>query len=84
MGTATDPIEAPGPPDETPHRFTFDEFSRLGEFGMLPTRSELVDGEVFDMSPKGDAHYFAAFALQRQLILADRGRYITGPEPTLR
>ncbi len=51
---------------------------------MLPTRSELVDGEVFDMSPKGDAHYFAAFALQRQLILADRGRYIAGPEPTLR
>ncbi len=83
MATATERTRNVEGPDGTPHRFTFDDFVRLGEIGLLPTRSELVDGEVFDLRPKGEPHYFAAFALQRQLIHADRGRYVAGPGPTL-
>ena len=83
MATSTDPAHMP---DGTPHRLTFDEFVRLGELGIYPHRSELVDGIVYDLSPKGDAHYRAQTEILRQLIARDPEgeRYTAGPEPTLK
>lgn len=73
-------------PEGTPHRLTFDEFVRLGELGIYPERSELVDGIVYDLSPKGEAHYRAQTEILRQFIARDSEgkRYQAGPEPTLK
>jgi len=82
--TATSASPEPMTPDGTPHRIDFATFVRLGELGIYPTRSELVDGIVYDMSPKGDPHYFAQAELVEQLVDARAGRYRAGTEPTLR
>jgi Uma2 family endonuclease len=36
------------------HRWTIEEYRQLAD--VLPQRTELLDGEVFDMSPIGSAH----------------------------
>ena len=40
------------------HRFTAEDFERMGQVGILPEGAgyELIDGEVFEMSPEGDRH----------------------------
>ena len=40
------------------HRFTVDEFHRMGEAGILSDedRVELVDGEIVEMTPIGSSH----------------------------
>jgi Uma2 family endonuclease len=40
------------------HRFTVDEWQRMGVAGVLPAdgRMELIEGEVFEMPPIGPAH----------------------------
>jgi Uma2 family endonuclease len=40
------------------HRFTTQEYHRMAETGVLPpeARVELLDGEIFDMSPIGPTH----------------------------
>ncbi len=72
------------PPDATLHRIDVATFVRLGELGVYPTRSELVDGIVYDLSPKGDPHFLAQSEIIEQLVLAGRGRYRVGAEPTLK
>jgi len=51
---------APPDPASLParHRLTVDDFHRMGEVGILgpDARAELIDGEVFDMSPIGRLH----------------------------
>jgi len=51
---------APPDPASLParHRLTVDDFHRMGEAGILgpDARAELIDGEVFDMSPIGRLH----------------------------
>ncbi|MDQ2857504.1 MAG: Uma2 family endonuclease [Candidatus Eremiobacteraeota bacterium] len=71
-------------PDGTPHRIDFATFVRLGELGIYPTRSELVDGIVYDRSPESDPHYLAQAEIVEQLVDARAGRYRAGTEPTLR
>ncbi|MCB9286328.1 MAG: Uma2 family endonuclease [Lewinellaceae bacterium] len=39
------------------HRFTVEEYHRMGEAGLFnETRVELIDGEIFDMSPTNSPH----------------------------
>src|SRR5687767_10570058 len=40
------------------HRFTVDEFHRMGEVGLFSEddRVELIDGEIFQMTPIGSRH----------------------------
>ncbi len=42
----------------TKHRFSVNEYYRMGETGVLPpdARVELLDGEIIDMSPIGPFH----------------------------
>lgn len=84
MARTENPTRESAMPDGTPHRIDFATFVRLGELGIYPLRSELVDGIVYDMSPKGDAHYFAQVELVEQLSDARAGRYRAGTEPTLK
>jgi len=50
--------------EATIHKFTFEDFERMAEVGVLPERGlELVDGIVIEMSPKGDRHWYAVTAL---------------------
>ncbi len=81
MATPVNPFAAR---DVTPHRIDFATFLRLGGLDIHPARAELIDGIVFDMSPKGDRHYLVQSELIEQLVLAGRGRYRLGPEPTLK
>ncbi|MCL2648461.1 MAG: Uma2 family endonuclease [Phycisphaerales bacterium] len=50
----------------TPHRFTREEYYRLGEFGMFDgQRVELIEGEIVDMAPQMSPHAIAtALTLQ--------------------
>ena len=58
------------------HRFTVDDFARLGEAGIFAEddRVELIDGEIRDMTPIGPPHAWIVNRLIRKLVLylADR------------
>jgi len=63
------------------HRFTVQEFERMGHAGVLPERGvELVDGLVLEMSPRGDRHAYAVGVLTELLVEQRRGRYRVNPE----
>ena len=38
------------------HRFTREEYQRMGAAGLLPTRVELIQGAIYDMSPQSSVH----------------------------
>ena len=58
------------------HRFTVDDFARLGAAGIFAEddRVELIDGEIRDMTPIGPPHAWIVNRLFRRLVLhlADR------------
>ena len=58
------------------HRFTVDDFARLGEAGVFgeDDRVELIDGEIRGMTPIGPPHAWIVNRLTRLLVLqlADR------------
>ena len=66
------------------HRFTVDDFARLGEAGIFTEddRVELIDGEIRDMTPIGQPHAWIVNRLTRRLILrlADRA-YVSVQNP---
>jgi Uma2 family endonuclease len=49
----------------TPHRFTVDEYHRMGQIGVLQpdARLELIQGEILDMTPIGSRHAACVAAL---------------------
>jgi Uma2 family endonuclease len=53
-------------------RFTMDEYYRLTAAGILPARlnTELIEGEIIEMSPVGTPHSSYVVRLTRLLILA--------------
>ena len=51
--TATEPRESP-----KPHRFTREEYYRMGEQGMfVGRRVELIDGKIVDRAPQTNRHF---------------------------
>lgn len=54
------------------HRFSVDAYHRLGEAGVLSPaeRTELIDGEIIQMTPVGSPHIGAVIALNRLLSQA--------------
>ena len=65
-------------PPITRHRFTVEEFHKLGEAGILheDSRVELIEGELIQMSPIGTPHASAVDTLAEQLIAKLAGRAI--------
>ena len=64
-------------PDLPRHRWTVDDYHRMAEVGLLDpdARVELIEGEIVEMAPVGDAHIAISNRLTRLLVLAvgDRG-----------
>lgn len=62
----------------TKHRFNVNEYYRMGETGVLPpdARVELLDGEIFDMSPIGPFHGGVTNHLTQLFAAAAKGRWM--------
>ena len=77
MDTETGTSVLSGCPDLPRHRWTVDDYHRMAEVGLLDpdARVELIDGEIVEMAPIGDAHIAISNRLTRLLVLAvgDRG-----------
>ena len=60
------------------HTFTADEFLRLAELNFFgeDERVELLEGEIYHMSPTGPSHGAAVARLHERLLLAFVGRVI--------
>lgn len=56
--------------------FTAEEFARMDSAGVFrpEERLELIDGEIFEMSPVGPGHGAAIAYLSKRLILGGRSR----------
>jgi Uma2 family endonuclease len=56
----------------TIHRFTVDEYHRMGDAGIFPpdARLELLDGEIVEMSPIGPRHAGCVNRLNTMLVRA--------------
>lgn len=73
-------------PDVRRHRWTVDEYHRMGEAGLLANedRVELVEGELVQMAPIGSEHAGAVGALTRLLVMAVGERAIVFVQNPLR
>lgn len=69
-------------PELPRHRWTVDEYHRMGEVGLLDpdVRVELIEGEIVEMAPIGDAHAAISNRLTRLLVVtvAERGIVAVG------
>ncbi len=66
------------------HRFTVDDFARLGEAGIFTEddRVELIDGEIRDMTPIGQPHAWIVNRLTWRLVTRLAGRaYVSVQNP---
>ena len=66
------------------HRFTVDDFARLGEAGIFAEddRVELIDGEIRDMTPIGPPHAWIVNRLIRKLVLhLDNRAWVSAQNP---
>ena len=66
------------------HRFTVDDFARMGEAGILTEddRVELIDGAIRDMAPIGPPHAWIVNRLDELLITRLAGRaYVSAQNP---
>src|SRR5437879_220818 len=57
-------------------RFSVAEYHRLGEIGMIApdTRTELLDGVIYEMAPVGPRHWWATHDLATRFNECARGR----------
>jgi Uma2 family endonuclease len=69
-------------PELPRHLWTVEEYHRMGEVGLLDpdARVELIEGEIIEMAPIGDAHAATSNRLTRLLVLAvgERGIVAVG------
>jgi Uma2 family endonuclease len=69
-------------PELPRHLWTVEEYHRMGEVGLLDAdaRVELIEGEIVEMAPIGDAHAAVSNRLTRLLVLAvgERGIVAVG------
>jgi Uma2 family endonuclease len=70
----TQTLTQPNPNE--PHRFTVAEFERLcsAEVLDISKRYELLEGEIFEMTPMGDQHAARVTNLNERLILQFHGK----------
>jgi len=82
----------------TPHRFTCDDYMAMIQQGIIDEddKVELIDGEIVDMTPRGNAHpevidrllqHFAPLLTQTQVRIQRTvkisGRTVVDPDVTL-
>lgn len=69
-------------PELSRHRWTVDQYHRMGEVGLLDAdaRVELIEGEIVEMAPIGDVHAATSNRLTRLLVLGvgERGIVAVG------
>src|SRR5687767_6080803 len=61
-------------------RFTVEEFQRMGEAGIIAPgeRVELIDGEVYEMTPVGPRHIWSVIYLSKFFVnLAGNDLYVS-------
>jgi Uma2 family endonuclease len=63
-------------------KLTVDEYDRMGEAGILheDDRVELLDGELYEMTPIGDAHAGAVNYLSSELFVSLGRRVLVGTQ----
>ncbi|HEX8146155.1 MAG TPA: Uma2 family endonuclease [Pyrinomonadaceae bacterium] len=68
------------------YSFTAEEFQRMGEAGIFrqDARLELIDGEIFEMSPIGNAHAACVKFLNRLLSRLFGGTFMVGVQDPVR
>ncbi|HSU15033.1 Uma2 family endonuclease [Longimicrobium sp.] len=68
------------------HRFTVDEFHRMGEAGILPEgdRLELINGEIVEMTPIGSSHAACVRDLDEWLQATLRGEAVVSAQQPLK
>src|SRR2546421_752416 len=68
-----------------PHRWTADEYCAAGDAGLLgQRRTELIDGEIYDLPPQKNPHVAAVSNLTRLLIAAFDDTYWVTIQSTIR
>jgi Uma2 family endonuclease len=67
-------------------RFTVEEFQRMGEAGIIAPdeRVELIDGEVYEMTPVGPRHILAIIQLTRYFIKLLEDEFLVSPQSPVR
>ena len=81
------PMNAPFPtPSQLErHRFTIDDVLKMTAQGLIDKRTELLDGEIYDMPSDGDAHIEFTMRLAQQAMATLLGKpYFVGVQTTLR
>lgn len=70
----------------TRHRFTVEDFHRLGEHGFFrdDERVELIEGELIEMPPIGSEHAGLVAQWNERLILATHGKALVFPQNPIR
>src|ERR1700729_99663 len=65
--------------ERRPHRWSYEEYMRLGGAGLFPNhRTELIDGEIYDVSAQNNPHVAAISNANRQLVAAfDESYWLT-------
>ncbi|MCS6919892.1 MAG: Uma2 family endonuclease [Fimbriimonadales bacterium] len=69
------------------YRFTPEQFHKLGEAGLFEpdTRLELIQGEIYEMTPIGPEHGFSADVVSRRILQIEKeGEYYTRFQNPLR
>jgi len=77
----------PGDPPHQPtlHRWTFEQYMRLGEVGLFPdSRTELIDGEIYDVPAQNNPHVAAISNINRLLVAAFDDNYWLSVQSTVR
>lgn len=76
---------SPTPAQLERHKFTVDDVLEMTALGLIDKRTELLDGEIYDMPSDGDLHIEFAMALARWLAkMLDERKYFVGVQTTLR
>jgi Uma2 family endonuclease len=68
------------------HKLDVDDYRRMAEAGILgpEDRIELIDGDLIDMAPIGEAHAAIVTRLAEALFIACAGRAIVSPQNPVR
>jgi Uma2 family endonuclease len=72
--------------EATKRLFTVDEYYRMAEAGILAEseRTELIDGEIIEMSPIGVRHAAVVMRVNNLLVPLFKGKALLGPQLPLR